>query len=248
MTRPSYDHRQVVIIPKICSLLRSLGPSTYDDVAPKVEYWIECALNDHSIPVGQLAEQVASVPWTSSHGSHASVVRFLKEFRDALHRSEQAKTFINDLCTHVLRWFTAASAEDAITMEQGMMWSGSWVVMHGGRGFISAASFVGNLVERGLLSHDLVRRLLVKSLIAHHYTDRDGVQKSVRAMAIYKLFVTAGNTLLQGLLDPEDVEACFKTLDAKISLKGVVGPNAGKLNVLYSSYPSASRQKLATNL
>ena len=31
-------------------------------------------------------------------------------------------------------------------------------------------------------------------------------------MAIYQLLVTAGNTLLQGLLGPEDVQACFETL------------------------------------
>ena len=79
-----------------------------------------------------------------------------------------------------------------------------------------------------------MRRFLIKPLIAHHYTNHDEVHKSVRTMAIYQLFVTAGNTLLQGLLDPEDVEACFKALDANISLKGATQPNPRKLNVRYS--------------
>jgi len=50
-------------------------------------------------------------------------------------------------------------------------------------------------------------------------------------MVIYRLFVVAKDTLLQGLLEPEDVQACFKALDAKISLKGVAGPDEEKLNV-----------------
>ncbi|KAF9649375.1 hypothetical protein BDM02DRAFT_3230627 [Thelephora ganbajun] len=40
--------------------------------------------------------------------------------------------------------------------------------------------------------------------------------------AIYQLFITAGNTLLQGLLEPEDVWICFERLDAPIPL-GVIG-------------------------
>ena len=224
-----YTNRQTVILPKIYSLFCSLDPLTYNEVAPKVESWIEYALAEHSTTIDELVREVSSVAW-SIHVSHPSIARFLKEFRDVPHRSEQAKSFVDELCPYVLRWFAAASAEN-LSVDSGGYLSSSKVAKGGGGGFISAASFVGYLIEWGLLSSDLVRRHLVKPLIAHHYGDRDDVQRSVRAIAIYQLFAAAKGSLLQGLLEPEDVQACFKTLDTKITLKGIAGPDAAKLNV-----------------
>ena len=90
-------------------------------------------------------------------------------------------------------------------------YSSGWrVVVGGGHGFISATSFVGYLIEWGLLSDELVRRHLVKPLIAHRNEDREDVQRSVRAMAIYQLFAAARNSLLQGLHDGN--RDCLKRL------------------------------------
>ena len=229
-----YHNRQTAILSKIHSLFRSLDPSTYDEVAPKVEFWIEYALAEHSTTIDELVREVSQVAWYF-HPSHPSVSRFLKEFRDAPHRSEQAKSFVDELCSHILRWFAAASAEN-LSVDPGRHY---WVVaMGGGEGFIRAASFVGYLIEWSLLSSDLVRRHLVKPLVAHHYGDSDDAQKSVRAIAIYQLFTAARGSLLQGLLEPEDVQACFEVLDTKITLKGIAGPDAAKLNVRYSTYPN----------
>jgi len=226
-TQPGYHHRQKPILSKIDSLLCPLDPSTYDEVAPKVEFWIEYALAEQSTTIDELVEKVSPLAWHCV--SHPSVMRFLKEFRDAPHHSEQAKSFVDELCLHVLRWFAAASAENLSVNPHSYF----WVPMGGGAGFVRAASFVGYLIEWGLLtSPDLVRRHLVKPLITHHYGDSDNVQRSVRAMAIYQLFATARSSLLQGLLEPEDVRACFKILDTtKITLDGIAGPDAAKLSV-----------------
>ena len=82
-----------------------------------------------------------------------------------------------------------------------------------------------------MFSHEFVRRHLIKPLTTLHYTDRDDIERSFRAAAIYQLFVAAGNTLLQGLLEAKDIQACYDALGAKISLQGVVMPDATKLNV-----------------
>jgi len=142
MSGPSYENRQAIILPKIYSLLHSLDPSAYDGVTPKVEYWIEWALTEHSTTVNELVDKVASVAWESSK-SQASVAQFLKEFREP-HRSEQAKSFVNKLCPHVLRWFAVASAEGLTTTEpKGWCSDRSAVAICGGRGFIRAGSFGG---------------------------------------------------------------------------------------------------------
>jgi len=233
MDRGTRDRNsRTVIASKISSLFYSLEPSMYHEVASKVEFWTEYALTEHWITVDQLVEEVSLLAW-QNHRSHASVARFLVEFRDAPHRSDQAKSFVDELCLYVLRWFAAASAEN-LSGQSRESWypcDGSRVAAWGGGGFIGAASFVGYLIEWGLLGHELVRRHLVKPLIAHRYGDRDDAQKSVRVMAIYQLFVAARSSLLQGLLEPEDVQACFKILETKISLDGIVRPDVAKLNV-----------------
>ena len=212
---------------KIRTLLSSLPqqPLGYDEITPKIGFWIEYVLREQFTTVDELVEGVSSVAWEHCI-SYESVACFLKEFRDEPHRSEQARSFVDKLCEHILRWFTIVSVEDLSPAEYSEL-IGEYKE---GTYFIGAASLVGHLIERDLFSHELVRRHLIKSLTAHHYTDRDGLAKSVRAMAIYQLFVAARNPLLQGLLEPEDVQACFKALDAKISPK-VPGPDAAKLNV-----------------
>jgi len=233
MDRKTRDlNSRTAIASKISSLFCSLEPSTYHEVASKVEFWTEYAFTEHWVTVDELVEKVSSLAWLK-HSSHASVARFLMEFRDAPHRSDPAKSFVDELCPYVLRWFAAASAENLSVQSNSSSnpYNGSRVAAWGGEGFIRAASFVGYLIEWGLLGHELVRRHLVKPLIAHHYGDCEDAQKSVRAMAIYQLFAAARNSLLQGLLEPEDVQACFKILETKLSLNGAVGPDVAKLNV-----------------
>ena len=245
-----YHHRGIVIGAKIRNLLCALGPSTYDEISQKIEYWIEYALAEQSVNASDLVEQLSYVAWGPDCSSDA-VARFLKEFHDAPHRSEQAKSLVDEMCEHVLRWFAAASAEDLKVWD----WHDTnRVAWFGGEGFVRAASFVGYLIERSLLSHELVRRHLVKPLIALHYTDSDGVGRSFKAMAIYQLLIAARNTLLQGLLEPEDVQACFRALDANIDASislpngGVlVGSDATKLNVQCFICPCASHLDLLTN-
>ena len=229
-----YHHRRIVIGARICNLLRSLGPSTYDEISPKIEYWIEYTLTEQSVNVEDLVEQLSSMAWDSG-GSHPNIARFFREFYHAPHRSERARSFVDKFCEHVLRWFAAASAE---VLEVSCSWHTSRVARCGGEGFIRAASFVGYLIEWCLLSHELVRRHLVKPLIAIHYTDNDVTERYFRAMAIYNLFIAAKNMILQGLLEPEDVQACFETLDTDISTKvslpsgtTLVGPDAAKIKV-----------------
>jgi len=216
---------------KISSLLVSLcrEPSDYDKIIPKIEFWIEYVLREGLTKVNELVGIVSRVAWEGGD-SYANIARFLKEFHDAPHRSEQAKSFVEELCEHVLRLFAIVSAENVSADRYSTS-----VGRCGEKGLIGAASLIGHLIERGLLSRELVRGHLVKPLIAHHYTDRKDAQKSVRAMAIYQLFLAARNTLLQGFLEPGDVQACFEALDTDISLEGVVGPDPVKLNVQSSS-------------
>ena len=210
---PGYDHRKQHIFSKIRSLLILLTnePSKYDEIASEMEYWIEYVICEGFVTVDELVEGVSGVAWDSG-GSFASVGRFFKEFHDAPHRPEQARSFVVQLSTHVLRWFAIASVEDLSWSQQYSTISPNY-----GSGFVRAASFVGHLIESGLLAHDLVRRHLIKSLTKHPYYHL-GDQNSpgtIRANAIYQLFAAAGNTLLQGLLEPEDAQVCFGILDTR---------------------------------
>ena len=102
---------------------------------------------------------------------------------------------------------------------------------------LHAASFVGHLIESGLLAREPVRRHLSKSLTTHYCNDDNGgdvLKRAVRANAIYKLFTVSGNTLLRGLLEPENVQVCFERLETQISLGEIVGLDswsAARLNV-----------------
>lgn len=224
---PGFHNRKPCITSKIHSLLISLTkePSEYDRITPKIEFWIEYVLREELMTVDELVEGISLAAWDEG-ATYARVGRFLKEFRDAPHRSGQARSFVDKLYEHVLRWFAIASAENCF-----LSWDQGFVTMRGGNGFIRAASFIGHLIGDGLLDHDLVRRHLVKPLIAHHYTNGNDGGGAVRANAIYELFVAAGNTLLCGLFEPEDVQVCFEILNAQIPLRGIQGLDAGKLQV-----------------
>ena len=207
-----FDNRRPYIVSKIRSLLTSLpkGSPEYDKAAPDIEFWIEYVLRERFITVDELVEGVSWAAWDESN--YASVARFLKEFRDAPHRSEQARPFVDKLCEHVLRWFAIASVEDP-TECRNYKWEE--FTIWGGDGFVRAASFVGHLIKCGVFGHELVRRHLVKPLTAHHHGGQDDTNV-FRASAIYQLFVAAGDTLLRGLLEPEDVKVCFETLNAQM--------------------------------
>ena len=236
--KEGYHNRKLFIYSNIRNLLIYLTrePSRYDQIAPKIEYWIEYVLREDFLTVDELVEEVSHVAWDQGGGSFASVGRFLREFHDAPHRSKQARRFVTQMCSHLLRWFAIASLEGA--------WNTSWhsacVSIGGGPGFIRAASFVGYLIEWGLLSHELVQQHLTKSLTNHMHGDDNRVESPgyIRANAIYQLFAAAGNTLLQGLLEPDDVQACFNMLDAW-SRRGVVC-NAAELEVQHIACDSVS--------
>ena len=218
--QPGFHNRQHHITLKIRTLLVFLtnNPSEYDKIAPKIEYWIEYALRERLTTVDELVEGVSYAAWDQG-GSYTSIVRFLKEFYDAPHRSEQTRSFVDKLCEYVLRWFATAAAEDSYSGNIHSLASG------GGSGFMRAASFVGHLIEGSLLSHELVRQHLAKSLIAHYD------QNYYRANAIYQLFLAAGNTLLRGLIDPEDAQIYFEILNTQMSAGSIEGSDPGKLQV-----------------
>ena len=226
---PGYHNRKGHIYSKICSLLIFLTnePSKYDEIAPKIGYWIEYVLHEQFATVDELVEGVSEVAWRGG-GSFASAGRFLKEFHDAPHRSEQARSFVARLCPYVLRLFAIASVEDIWTSAGYVSNS---ILNDGGSGFVRGASFVGHLIEWGLLAHDLVRRHLFKPLINHHITGSQTADV-YRVNAIYQLFTAAGNTLLQGLVEPEDVQACFGILDFRRD-SWITGFDPAKLQVQY---------------
>jgi len=241
MSKESGDHhRGAALAENICNLLLSLSPSTYDEISPKIEYWIEFALTERLTTICDLVEGVSSMAWESL-GSKPETFRFLEEYRDAPHRSEQTRSFVDELCLRVLQRFAVASAEDL-----WLNWQTSPVSKRGGPGFIQAASFVGHLIERGFLSRELVRRYLPKPLTTHYYSEDNFKKQSIRANAIYQLFA-AGNNLLKGLLEPEDVRICFEKLDTRITIGGVGGLDTldvAKVNVRRNSYLDASYRDL----
>ena len=216
LTTMSFQSCGVCVSNQICFLFSWLdsGPETYDEVAPKIEYWIELALTKQFITVDKLVEDISALAWDTSC-CPASFVRFLREFLDSPRRSTQARSFVGELCTRIFLWFAAASADD-LYMDRYE----SSVTIGGGYGFVEAALFVGHLIQRGLLDHDLVRLHLVKPLTAHYYFLPDTPAETVRANAICALFDVAGCTLVQGPLEPEDVRVCFEIMGAQSSRPG----------------------------
>jgi allophanate hydrolase subunit 1 len=85
--KPGWHNRWPVLAAKIRSLLYSLSPSTNDETAPKIQYWIEYVIAEEFTTIDDLVERVSSVAW-GYRGSRSNISRFLKELRDAPHRSE----------------------------------------------------------------------------------------------------------------------------------------------------------------
>ena len=219
MSSPGYHHNRTVLATNISSLLRTLDPSTYDEVAPKVEYWIEHVITERFMTADDLVEKLSPLAWELFPENRRSVIpRFLKEFRDAPNRSKGARSFVDKFCLRVLRWFTVAFAEDPSTHYT------SSILLNKGGGLVRAASFVGHLIDCDLLSRELVGRYL-KTLTPNY--NGNGVHPDYRAGAIYQLFITAGNTLLQGLLEPGDVHICFELLAAQSY--GILGPDSARI-------------------
>ena len=207
------------------------GPPTYDHNAPKIEYWIEYLLRERFATVDELVEGISSVAWQQNgQGSYANIRhigRFLKEFHDAPRRSEQGRSFVTQFCSHLLRRFAVASIEDNSMYRLD---SSTRYLYGKGWSFVNAASFIGHLINWGLLNHELVQRHLIKPLLTTCSIDfvPGDIYKPARANAIYRLFIAAGNSLM-GFLEPEDVQACFEILDSKA--QGIVGFNAARLKV-----------------
>jgi hypothetical protein len=79
---PGYHNRHPVLAANICNLFYSLDSSTYGEIAPKIEYWIEYVITEEFTTIDDLVERVSSVAWGEC-ASLLDVSRFLKEFRDA---------------------------------------------------------------------------------------------------------------------------------------------------------------------
>ena len=217
MPDESNGHARRLITDNICYLLYSLKSSTYDEIAPKAEYWIEFVLTEPFTTIDDLVERVSPVAW-ENRGCGSQISRFLKELYNGPHRSERMKSFVDELCLYILRWFAVASTEDLWNN-----WETSPVSKCGGPGFIRAASFVGHLIRCGLLSRQLVRRYIIKPLTCHYYYGENFEYQAIGANAIYNLFTAAGNTLLQGFLEPEDIQVCFERLKTRIRLGQING-------------------------
>jgi len=237
----SYQNRGISVSERIFWLFSCLNTQTYDEVAPKIEYWSELALTQGFTTVDKLVEDVSGLAWTTSR-CPASSARFLKEFRDSSRRSTQAKSFVDEFCIRVFLWFAAASAEDL-----GMNGHSGRVASGGGYGFIEAASFIGYLIRGGLLNHEIVRLHLIKPLTAHCYPRPETSAETVRANAICQLFAVAGSTLVQGHLEADDVRVCFEILRTQLSKPGgIKGLSATKLEVQCGTHPKTSHRNLLT--
>ena len=107
---------------------------------------------------------------------------------------------------------------------------------------MEAASFVGHLIEHDLLDRKLVRQHLIKPLILHYYPSPGTQEEIVRINAIFRLFVAAGNTLVQGLLEPDDARVCFDILETQLSKPDVIARlSTTKIEVrcvIYSDVPT----------
>ena len=82
---------------------------------------------------------------------------------------------------------------------------------------------MGHLIRCGLLSRQLVRRYIIKPPTCHYYYGENFEYQEIGANAIYNLFTAAGNTLLQGFLEPEDIQVCFERLKTRIRLGQING-------------------------
>ena len=70
----SYHQRKEWISWKISSLLIRLDeePSEYDEIAPKIKYWIEYVLREEFLMVDELVEEVSYVAWDGGGSAPSS--------------------------------------------------------------------------------------------------------------------------------------------------------------------------------
>ena len=232
LTAMSYQNRHIGVSETIYTLLFRLNTQTYQEIVPKLEYWIEFAFSQQFTTIAKLVEHVSAIVWAYNK-SPESIARFLKEFRGSPRQSAHARSFVDELCTRAFWWFTAASAEDL-----DMSWRDKGVAKRGGSGFVDAAAFVGRLIECDLLNHNLVRQHLIKPLITHYYPNPGMPQEIVRTNAIFQLLFAAGNTLVEGLLEPDDARICFEILETQLSKPDVIARlSTTKLEVRCTIYP-----------
>jgi hypothetical protein len=96
-----YYNPQPVLAVKICGLLRSLDPSTYEEIVPEVEHWVEYFITEQFTSTDDLAERLSSVTWDHGGSSKDS----------AMHPTVQ-RSFVDGFSIYVLRWSSIAAAED----------------------------------------------------------------------------------------------------------------------------------------
>lgn len=224
-----YRNNKGAIASNIRNLLYSLNPSTYDEVAPKVEYWIEYIITEQFTTPEGLAEELSIVAWQRVD-LNTGIPRFLKEFRDGPNRSEQVRSIVDELCLYLLRLFAGAAA-DSLRLDDYDY--GGCTPSGGGNGFVRAAFFLGCLIKHGLLRRELVRWHVIKPLILYNKYNLN-LHPSVRAGAVYQLFTAAGDAILQGFIEAGDVHACFEILDSHAPRwSEIVGFDGAKFNVQY---------------
>lgn len=83
---------------KICGLLRSLDPSTYEEIVPEAEHWIEYFITGQFTSADDLVERLSSVGW--NHDKSYDIARFLKD--SAMHLTIQ-RSFVDGFSISVLR-------------------------------------------------------------------------------------------------------------------------------------------------
>jgi hypothetical protein len=59
------ENRQLVLAANICNLLCDLDPSTYDEITPKIEFWIDYVLDERFMTTTDLVDRVSFVAWDS---------------------------------------------------------------------------------------------------------------------------------------------------------------------------------------
>ena len=79
-----------------------------------------------------------------------------------------------------------------------------------------------------------MRKYLIKPLINHYDEGAKSYWDPVWANAIYQLFIAAGSTLFQGLLEAEDVRLSFETLEPQSTVGKIDGYNPARVKVWWT--------------
>jgi hypothetical protein len=156
--RPGYHHRQPILAAHICRLLYSLGSSTYDETAPKIDHWVECVIAEQFTTTGGLVGRVPSMTW-GYRGSRSNLSWFSKE------SSLRCTPPLRAPEIHRLRGVYFGGFQQPQRTASPSIVMPPPVVSGGSDGFVRAGLFIGHLVGRGLPSYDLVRKHLIKPLV-----------------------------------------------------------------------------------